>query len=252
MSTDIPGTWLLLGAPAAVTALVATFGPLAPKGSASRTRIAAIALANGSLDQSLGLMSLVEGEPLTVLSTESVQKSFCDRNVLARTMTKTPGQLSWAPLALGERRALEGGLEVEAVAMPGKRAEGVAVAEDNVAFIVRGGNGETLSFAPSVAHPSEAVDALLAASQVVLFDGTFWSDDELTRVGAGSRRARDLGHWPVGGPEGSLARLQEASGRRVLIHVNNTNPILLDDTPERAAVTAAGVEVAFDGMSISI
>jgi len=86
----------------------------------------------------------------------------------------------------------------------------------------------------------------------VLLDGTFWTDDEMIRLGISSKTAREIGHLPQSGPDGMMALLgRYARPRKVLIHINNTNPILDEDSPERAALTAAGIEVACDGMSIS-
>jgi pyrroloquinoline quinone biosynthesis protein B len=92
----------------------------------------------------------------------------------------------------------------------------------------------------------------VAGADVVFFDGTFWTSDELITAGLGTRKAEDMSHWPISGPGGSLEWLSRLPARRkILIHVNNTNPILLDDGPERAALTAAGVEVAHDGLELS-
>jgi pyrroloquinoline quinone biosynthesis protein B len=87
----------------------------------------------------------------------------------------------------------------------------------------------------------------------VLVDGTFWREDELARLGISDRTASDMGHLPLSGPDGTLevlARLERP--RTVLVHINNTNPILLDDSPERAAVLRAGVEVAYDGLEVEL
>jgi pyrroloquinoline quinone biosynthesis protein B len=98
-----------------------------------------------------------------------------------------------------------------------------------------------------------AVRAAIGGAACVFFDGTFWSDDELVALGLGGARARDMAHLPVGGPGGSLAALGDHRSRhRVYIHVNNTNPILRDDSPERAAVEAAGWVVAHDGLEIEL
>src|SRR5256885_8941717 len=83
--------------------------------------------------------------------------------------------------------------------------------------------------------------------------GTFWSGDELPALGLGTKRAEEMAHMPVGGRTGSLAQLADArAGRRIYIHINNTNPMLREDSPERAAVAAAGWEVAWDGMEVKI
>jgi pyrroloquinoline quinone biosynthesis protein B len=87
----------------------------------------------------------------------------------------------------------------------------------------------------------------------VFFDGTFWSNDELTGQGLGLRDARAMSHWPIGGARGSMPFLRDCPAkRRILIHVNNTNPILREDSPERAELDAASVEVAHDGMELEL
>jgi pyrroloquinoline quinone biosynthesis protein B len=93
----------------------------------------------------------------------------------------------------------------------------------------------------------------LATSDLALVDGTFWCDDELTRLGISARSARDMGHVPLSGPGGTLealARLERP--RKALVHINNTNPILLEDSPEREAVLRAGVGVAYDGLEFEL
>jgi pyrroloquinoline quinone biosynthesis protein B len=90
-------------------------------------------------------------------------------------------------------------------------------------------------------------------ADAVFFDGTFWSSDELPALGLGTKRAEDMAHLPVGGPGGSLEQLAGVRvRRRIYIHVNNTNPMLRDDSPQRAAVTAAGWEIAEDGMEVRL
>ena len=106
---------------------------------------------------------------------------------------------------------------------------------------------------PGLARLDEGVLARFAASDVVLVDGTFWRDDELARLGISDRSARDMGHVPLSGPGGTLealARLERP--RKVLVHINNTNPILLEDSPEREQVVRAGVEVAYDGLEVHL
>jgi pyrroloquinoline quinone biosynthesis protein B len=92
-----------------------------------------------------------------------------------------------------------------------------------------------------------------AASDLVLVDGTFWRDDELARLGISGRSAREMGHLPLSGPGGTLEALANLERpRKALVHINNTNPILLEDSPEREAVVRAGVEVAYDGLELDV
>jgi pyrroloquinoline quinone biosynthesis protein B len=103
-----------------------------------------------------------------------------------------------------------------------------------------------------VAGRSDEVRAALAGADVVFFDGTFWSSDELPSAGLGTKRAEDMAHWPAGGEDGSLRFLADLRGRRIYIHINNTNPFLREDSAERRAVEAAGVEIAHDGLEGSL
>ena len=106
---------------------------------------------------------------------------------------------------------------------------------------------------PGCAAVTPALAARLDGADVLFFDGTLWTDDEMIRSRTGAKTGRRMGHISVSGPDGSLAALRElALGRRIYLHVNNTNPILLEDSPERALVAAAGWEVAFDGMEVSL
>ena len=113
--------------------------------------------------------------------------------------------------------------------------------------------GGVVTYAPAVAGFDEDVLSRLGASDLVLVDGTFWHDDELGRLGISTRRAQDMGHVALSGPDGTLAALARLERpRKVLVHINNTNPILLEDSPERAEVERAGVEVAYDGLEVEL
>ncbi|MGH2898348.1 MAG: pyrroloquinoline quinone biosynthesis protein PqqB, partial [Solirubrobacteraceae bacterium] len=229
--------------------------PRAPRHSP----VSGILLTNGDLDHCLGLLSLRESHPIAVYATESVHRGFEDGNVLYRTLQRFPDQVRWWPLALGREIELgDSGLLVTALPIPGKlplhleqlRAPSP---EDNVGLRIRDRRRSgTLAYLPAVAGPSAAVDAALQGADCVFFDGTFWSSDELIAANLGTRRAEDMAHWPVGGASGSLSLLAKLPGRRILIHVNNTNPLLREDGPERKALDASGVEIAHDGMELAL
>jgi pyrroloquinoline quinone biosynthesis protein B len=108
-------------------------------------------------------------------------------------------------------------------------------------------------YVPVLERLDEGLLGRMEAADCVFVDGTFWRDDELAAAGIGGRTAKEMGHLPLSGPGGSLERLAALRGpRTILLHINNTNPILLDDSPERRAVEAAGVEVAYDGMLLEL
>ncbi|MGH7354793.1 MAG: pyrroloquinoline quinone biosynthesis protein PqqB [Candidatus Rokuibacteriota bacterium] len=249
--------WLLLNASPEIRQQIESFPPLHPR-AARHSPIAAILLTNGDLDHCLGLLSLRESQPLVVYATERVRRGFTEGNVLYRTLERTPEQVTWRALKLGREEDL-GGLLVEAVPVPGKlpiHLESVFAPdpEDGVGFRIRAGaSGRTLAYFSGVAAVTDDVLDALDGADCVLFDGTFWSDDELPSQGLGGKRAAEMAHVPIGGAGGSLAALSGISvGRRIYIHINNTNPILREDSAERVAVVASGWEVAWDGMEITL
>jgi len=227
--------------------------------------IAAILLTNGDLDHCLGLLSLRESHRLIVYATTAVERGFTQNNVLYRTLERFPGQVTWRSLKLEQEHDLvdvdgrSTGLTVEALALPGKppvhlESQRPADPEDNVGFRIREvGSGRVLAYLSGVASVTDAVRHAIDHADAVFFDGTFWSSDELLAQGLGTKRAEDMAHMPVGGAVGSLAQLEGMrAGRKVYIHVNNTNPILREDSAERAAVAAAGWDVAWDGMEVRL
>jgi pyrroloquinoline quinone biosynthesis protein B len=254
-------SWFLLNASPEIRAQIESFPALWPRG-VRHSPIAGILLGNGDLDHCLGLLSLRESHPLVVYATEPVMRGFTQGNVLYKTLERFPGQVTWKILEPGVAQPLlvagaPSGLSVTAVPAPGKRpihleSAGPPSPGDNVGFLIREARGKTLAYFPAVAGPSPAVAESLSACDCAFFDGTFWSEDELPSAGAGPKRACDMAHWPAGGPEGSLAFLARLRARRVLIHLNNTNPLLREDSPERAAAAASGVEIAADGMEIEL
>ena len=149
-------------------------------------------------------------------------------------------------------------LTVKAVAVPGKlpvHLEDLATMDEAVNVGLRfrePTNRRALAYLSTVGSITPAVHDALEGADGVLFDGTFWSSSELSAHGFLGKSAEELAHWPVGGAKGSLSALKTAASRRVFIHINNTNPMLRDDSPERTIVEAAGWEVAFDGMEIRL
>jgi pyrroloquinoline quinone biosynthesis protein B len=254
-------SWFLINASPEIRAQIEASSDLWPRAE-RHSPIAGILLTNGDLDHCLGLLSLRESHPLVVYATDAVRAGFTEGNVLYRTLERFPEQVTWRRVAPGQEQPLGGlasELRVTAIPAPGKlplHLEGrrAPSPEDNVGFLIRGASGSTLAYFSGVAGPSPEVEQALAQAAVVFFDGTFWSSDELIAAGLGTRRAEDMAHWPIGGPQGSLRFLaHDGAGRTdVYIHVNNTNPILLEDSPERRAVDEAGVVVAYDGMELEL
>ncbi len=256
--------WFLLNASPEIRAQIEGFPPLHPR-DRRHSPIHGLLLTNGDLDHCLGLLSLRESHPLLVCATERVRVGFAERNVLYRTLERFPRQVTWRPLKLGRGEDLigvdgrESGLFVEAVPVPGKppvHLEGLMPPdpEDNVGLRIREeATGRVLVYASGVGALTESVRQALEGAGCLFFDGTFWSSDELRALGLGEKRAEDMAHLPVGGPAGSAMRLAKLRAtRKIYIHLNNTNPLLREDSPERATVTAAGWEIAYDGMEITL
>lgn len=253
--------WFLLCASPDVRAQIEAIPelwPRAPRGSP----IEGVLLPSADVDATAGLLSLREGEPVALFATRRVLDAFLERNALAATLRRTPSQLTARALPLDaevplcDRAGRPTGLAATAFPVAGKPPPHLAGSrydlEDSVGFVLRDlASGERLAFVPCAGVVDAPLLAALAGVGTLLFDGTFWSDDELVRVAPGSPTARAMAHVPVGGPEGSLALLAGVRApRRLYVHVNNTNPMLQDGGPERARVRAAGWEVAHDGMEV--
>lgn len=254
--------WFLLNASPEIRQQIESFPGVHPR-AARHSPIHAIILTNGDLDHTLGLLSLRESHPLVVYATEHVRRGFTDGNALYRTLQRFPEQVTWRPLVLGREDALAGadgrerGLFVEAVPVPGKlpiHLEGHRAPdpEDNIGLRIReASTGRRLAYFPAVGRLTPSVRRALDDADGVFFDGTFWSPDELPAQGLGTKRADDMAHLPMGGDDGTLAALRGLRApRRIFIHVNNTNPVLRDDAPERKDAEAAGWEIAWDGMEV--
>jgi pyrroloquinoline quinone biosynthesis protein B len=248
-------SWFLINASPEIRAQIEACSDLWPRAE-RHSPIAGILLTNGDLDHCLGLLSLRESHPLTLYATEAVRAGFTEGNVLYRTLERFPEQITWRRLVPGQAQPLGGlgsALQVTAIPAPGKlplHLEGrrAPSPEDNVGFLISAGSGPRLAYFSGIAGPSPEVERALADADVVFFDGTFWSSDELIAAGLGTRSAEEMAHWPIGGPAGSLQFLSQPRLMTVYIHINNTNPILYDDSPEQSAVTAAGIVVASDGL----
>lgn len=228
--------------------------PRAPRHSP----ISAVVLTNGDMDHVLGLFSMRESYPFALYTTASVRRGL-EESAFIRTLRRFEGQLVMREIALGQPMDLASAdgeplsLSVVASPMSGKlpvhfvgHAKGAP--EDNVALAFRDERGGSLMYAAAGA----SADVDLDGHDVVLFDGTFYREDELVRLGLSKLYARDMAHVPIDGDAGSLARLSSLRARKIYTHINNTNPILAPDSDERRAVEGAGWEIAHDGMEITI
>lgn len=256
------GHWVLCNCSPDVLRQIEAFSELHPKGP-RHSPISAVVLTNGDLDHVLGLFSLRESYPLAIYATEDVRRGLFEHNALARTLQRFERQVTHRRLVLGEETAILGvngeetGLSVTAWPVRGKtpvHLEGVVpgTPEQNVGLWLRDTLGSVVAYVSAAAELS-AVARRLEGVDVLLLDGTFWSSDELTRPGLSASRAEDMAHLPIGGQGGSLEWSSKLPAlRRIYTHVNNTNPVLVETSPERRAVEAHGWEVAWDGMEIEL
>ncbi len=256
--------WFLIQASPEIRQQIESFPPLHPR-NLRHSPIQAIILTNGDLDHCLGLLSLRESYPLVVYATERVKQGFVENNSFYRSLQRFSNQITWRILLLDHETSLllgngePSGLTIEAMAVPGQpplhlREQFLESLEDNIGLkICEPSTGRTLLYLSSVKHVSPEVSQWLCSADCVFFDGTFWSEDELNAVDPKGKKARDMAHLPIGGQEGSLSLLAKIQiPRRIFIHVNNTNPILREDSLEKQMVEDAGWIVADDGMEVEL
>ena len=246
--------WAIINASPDIHAQLNRARGLHPR-SARHSPIRAIVLTNGDMDHVLGLFSLRESYPLVVHATEAVWRGLSEGNAMFRTLKRFDGQVTWKKIVLGEETDLLPGMTMRAFAVPGKlpvhlEKSSTASPEDNIGVVFREETTRA-AYVGAAGALGSWVDGLEDLG-ALFFDGTFWSSDELLTLGLSKARAEDMAHLPIGGEGGSLARLtpRARAARKIFTHINNTNPILRDDSSERRAVVDAGWEVAFDGMEI--
>jgi pyrroloquinoline quinone biosynthesis protein B len=251
------GPWFLVNASPDAREQLEALAPGQADGVRS-PRIAGVLLTDAEIDHTAGLLLLRESQaPLRVFGDRGVELALRRGYPVLEILERYCGA-EWQTLEREQARSLEGSsLTVEPFETGGdapRYLDGSDVELQASGFVFRdSASGGVLTYAPGLARLDDGVLSRLAASDLVLVDGTFWRDDELARIGIVARSARDMGHLPLSGPGGTLealARLERP--RKVLVHINNTNPILFEDSPERKAVRGAGIEVAYDGLEIAL
>jgi pyrroloquinoline quinone biosynthesis protein B len=258
---DDLGNWFLINASPDLPAQIAAFPKLQPGSKSARnTPIAGVLLTNADLDHTLGLLSLREGGRLKIYATEAIREA-ADLCPGVTTIMDAFGGVDWEapPDTFTALRGVEGGessVRFRAIGLPGKPpkfAKGIgAGGRHSVAYqLVDARTEGRLLVAPDVAGLNEALQTAMVESDAVLFDGTFWSGDELAQVKDRAASAAEMGHVTI--KECSLALLGGLpAARKIYMHINNTNPVLKPGSPERAAVEAAGIVVGFDGLEFEL
>jgi pyrroloquinoline quinone biosynthesis protein B len=248
--------WFLLNASPDLKQQILANPPLQPSAPGRHSPIAGVVLTNADVDHLGGLLSLRERQPLAIYATERVHGTI-DANPIFKVLNPNDvGRHRLAPDRATELTGPDGkpsGLSVEPFIVPGKVAlwleGGAASAEDTIGLVVRETSSDArLVYAPACAAVDTALRRRLDGASLLLFDGTLWQDDEMIRAGVGEKTGQRMGHISISGPDGALAALADARvARKLFIHINNTNPILIGGSAERQQVTAAGWAVARDG-----
>jgi pyrroloquinoline quinone biosynthesis protein B len=253
--------WFLLNASPDVREQLAWLPPNGAPADVRHVPIEGVLVTDAELDHSLGIVLLREATHLPLYATAAAQRVLeCDSRILpvARAFADMP--VTELPLneelELACRGREKSGLMVEAFAVPAGPARFATSADEGhtVGLLLRDSNsGAVCAFVPACGDLTPPLLDRLAQADILLFDGTFWRDDELVALGINSRTAREMDHVPIAGPGGSLERIERLPCRhRIYTHINNTNPILLERSPERAAVVRAGITVGFDGLHIAM
>jgi pyrroloquinoline quinone biosynthesis protein B len=250
------GQWTLLNASPDLRAQLQATSALQPRQGPRDSPIAAVVLTGAEVDQTAGLLVLRERQAFALHATAETLAAVAANpmfNVLASNVVPR------RTIGAGASLTLPGGIEAELFTVPGKvplylEGDNPDVARDgegNVGVELRAG-GKCLLYVPGAAAVTPALAERLGHADVILFDGTLFTDDEMIATGTGAKTGRRMGHMPVDGEGGSLAALAAISARRIYIHINNTNPILVDGSRERRKVEAAGWEIAEDGLRVTL
>jgi pyrroloquinoline quinone biosynthesis protein B len=257
-STD----WLLVNASPDVLQQIKAFPGLQPARALRDTGIAAVMLMDAQIDHTTGLLMLREHrQRLPLYCHPLVREDLTSGNPLFKVLEHYCG-IDWQALSLEETFAIKGldGLVFSALpllsnAPPYSPHRDKPQPGDNVGLsVVDAATGKKLFYAPGLGQMEPHVWAAMQASDCVLVDGTLWTDDEMIALGASKKTSRSMGHLPQTGPDGMIEWLDKLPSqvRKVLIHINNTNPILDEQSPQRQTLTAHGIEVAYDGMEITL
>ena len=259
--TSAPGQWTLLNASPDLRFQIEATRELWPQEGTRHSPIRDVIVPSAEVDQTLGLLLLREFHSFRIYATPSIRRILTEDNTIFGVLARFAGQVSWTDIPL-DQAFRAGGARLEVLPLPGSFPGFVSpsrLAELNPSEAVIGilispeAGGGTLAFLPGAACVSDALLERLQTCDAVLFDGTFWSDDEPSRIPGVTRTARQMGHLPVSGSGGSLERLAALPrARKIYIHINNTNPILDEDSIEHRTVRDAGWEVAWDGMEITL
>jgi len=265
--SDDGRTWFLLNASPDLRLQIERTPALQPRHGVRDSPISGVLLTSADIDQVAGLLSLRELQPLRVYCTPSLRQILREDNSAFGMLNRISEQVCWTDIKPGERFPLLNpaaedsglGCEVFSIAehypayVSPERVAALARDEALMGVMLTASSGGRLAYLPAVPEVDDRLLTLLESADLLLFDGTFWSDDELIRIQGCGATAREMGHIPIAGADGSLRRLAGLRRpRKIFVHVNNTNPMLDESGPEYGQVQAAGWEVAEDGWQLNL
>jgi pyrroloquinoline quinone biosynthesis protein B len=256
-------SWFLLGASPDLRSQIEATPELHPR-QGRHSPIAGVALANADVDHALGLLLLRELQPLRIHSTASVRRILREDNSMFGMLHRIPDQAVWTDFEPGKQfplcdaKGTDSGLRCQpwplsthypAYVITRRRSQ-LSPAEASLGFFIHAKSGALLAYFPAVPQVDDALLAELDTCAVLLFDGTFWSDDELIRVQGSTQTAQEMGHVAV---ENTLIKLAGVRRpRKIFLHINNTNPMLDEASPQYRQVRSAGWEIAEDGWQFNL
>jgi pyrroloquinoline quinone biosynthesis protein B len=258
--SDDSASWTLLNASPDLRLQIEATPQLWPSGQSLHSPIQSVVITAAEADTVAGLLSLREFQPLDIYATRSVLRILREDNSLFALLDRVPRQAVWKEIQPDVEFSV-GRLRFQPFALPGgfpgfvpapRRSE-LNASEAVLGLVIESRSGGRMAYLPGAAKVEESWRGWLDECDVLLFDGTFWTEDELCRVRGGGKPASEMGHLPLSGPCGALAALRDIKcARKIFFHINNTNPILDESSPAYAEVREAGWEVARDGMEIRI
>jgi pyrroloquinoline quinone biosynthesis protein B len=248
-------SYLLIGASPDLRQQIEDNAELHPRQPGRNSPIFAVALVSADVDGVAGLLVMRERQPFRIFAPEpflAVLSANAVFGVLDPALVERTRVVPFEPGDCGF------GLRLTLLPMPGKVP---LYLEDRAAVLPEAGpafaakieaHGRSVVVAPACAEITAEVRAELRSADAVFFDGTLFTDDEMIAAEVGTKTGRRMGHVPMSGADGSLALLADLPGRRIYLHINNTNPVLVEDSPERGQAEAAGFEIAYDGMELCL
>ena len=257
-------SWYLLNASPDIRTQIENDPVFRPVGAVRATPIAGVLLTSGDLDQVLGLLMLREFQKFRIFATAALQQILRDDNSMFSVLHRDPDQVTWEAMVPGTPFALASGGGEDVCCTPVSlgqhlpsyvsevRRRQLRADETLLGLVIQSPSGRKLGYFPAVPAIGPALMRDLQHADVILFDGTFWSNDELNRIRGTGPTAREIGHVPVSGRDGSLETLSDLKARKIYVHINNTNPMLDESSAEYRRVRDAGWEIAEDGWEFEL